>query len=102
MSAIAPIPKPGVLLVVADYHGTLAAVRSLGRAGVPVIVADWRRLVPARWSRFAARTTWCPDLNADPMGFLGWLHELGFREPGLALLPTTDDLAWLYARHRDT
>ena len=32
-------PNPRMLLTVADYNGTLAAVRSLGRARVPVEVA---------------------------------------------------------------
>lgn len=90
----------GVLLIVADFYGTLASVRSLGRAGVPVTVADWRRLVPARWSRYASRTLMCPDPTVQPARLVDWLLELGAREPGLVLLPTTDDLAWLFARHR--
>jgi hypothetical protein len=58
--------RPGALLLVADFHRTLAAVRSLGRAGVDVAVADWRLLVPARWSRFARRTlTWSRWLSAN-------------------------------------
>lgn len=92
--------RPGALLLVADYHGTLAAVRSLGRAGVDVTVADWRRLVPARWSKYTRRTLRCPDPTSQPREVISWLLELGAREPGLVLLPTTDDLAWLFARHR--
>ncbi|MBK7859462.1 MAG: carbamoyl-phosphate synthase [Archangiaceae bacterium] len=92
--------RPGALLLVADFHGTLAGVRSLGRAGIDVTVADWRRLVPARWSRFTRQSLTCPDPTTDPRGFMGWLLETGKREPGKVLLPTTDDLAWLFARHR--
>src|SRR5688572_20620401 len=91
--------RPGALLPVADYHGTLAAVRSLGRAGIEVTVADGRKLVPARWSRYAARTLPCPDPMTDSPGFIAWLLETGAKQPGLVLLPTTDDLAWLFARH---
>ncbi len=91
--------RPGVLLCVGDYHGTLAAVRSLGGAGVEVTVADWRRLVAARWSRWATNRVTCPDPGADPGGFIAWLIEEGVRAPGRALLPTTDELAWLFARH---
>lgn len=94
-----PAARPPVLLCVGDYHGTLAAVRSLGRAGVEVTVADWRRLVAARWSRWAARTVTCPDPGAEPRGFVDWLLEEGARRPGQALLATTDELAWLFARH---
>lgn len=92
--------RPGALLLVADFHGTLAGVRSLGRAGVDVTVADWRRLVPARWSRFTRRTLTCPDPTTDPRGLIGWLLETGWKNPGMVLIPTTDDLAWLFARHR--
>ncbi len=93
------LSRPGALLPVADYHGTLAAVRSLGRAGIDVTVADPRALAPARWSRYAARHVTCPDPMTDPNAFIGWLLEIGAREPGRVLLPTTDDLAWLFARH---
>src|SRR5439155_18028510 len=65
----------GALLCVADYHGTLAATRSLGRAGISVTVADWRRLVPARWSRYAERTVSCPGIDADALTFMSWLFD---------------------------
>src|SRR5882724_6278504 len=93
--------RPPALLIVADYHGTLAAVRSLGRAGISVTVADWRRLVPARWSRYAVRSVTCPPLDKGSTAFIDWLLEFGARHPGHVLLPTTDDLAWLFARHRN-
>jgi predicted ATP-grasp superfamily ATP-dependent carboligase len=86
---------------VADYHGTLAAVRSLGRAGISVTVADWRRFVPARWSRYTVRTVTCPPISAGGTAFIDWLLDFGARQPGHVLLPTTDDLAWLFARHRN-
>jgi len=92
--------RPPVLLTMADYPPTLAALRCLGRAGVPVTLAEWRRFVPARWSRHASRVVECPDLNARPDDFLAWLLEFGARQPGHVLLPTSDDLAWLYAEHR--
>lgn len=92
--------RPPVLLAMADHYGTLAAVRSLGRAGVPVSVAEWRLLPPARWSRHVTRVLRCPDVEAAPEAFVDWLLERGSREPGQVLLPTNDDLAWLFARHR--
>jgi predicted ATP-grasp superfamily ATP-dependent carboligase len=94
-------PGPPALVAIADYYGTLATVRSLGRAGVAVRVADWRRFVPARWSRFSRGALDSPDLDTDPDAFLAWLLALGEREPGQVLLATSDDLAWLYARNRD-
>jgi predicted ATP-grasp superfamily ATP-dependent carboligase len=103
------INKPGagretgersVLLPMPSYHGTLAAVRCLGAAGIPVTVADGNPLVPALWSRFAARRVRCPN-PANPARFMKWLLEFGAREPGHVLYPTSDDLAWLYSIHRD-
>lgn len=85
----------------ADYSGTLAAVRALGRRGIPVTVADWRLMVPARWSRFTSRVLSCPDLNRQPEAFVSWLLALGEREPGHVLFATSDDVAWLLTRWRD-
>jgi len=90
---------PPALLCAGDYHGTLAAVRSLGRAGVAVTVADPRRWVGARWSRWAARRVTCPEPGDGPGAFVEWLLEEGMRRPGQALLATTDELAWLFAKH---
>jgi len=88
-----------VLLPMPAYHGTLAAVRCLGAAGISVTVADGNPLVPAVWSRFAARRVRCPD-PSNPSRFIHWLREFGAREPGYVLYPTSDDLAWLYSIHR--
>jgi len=46
-----PPNPPMMLLTVADYNGTLAGVRSLGRAGVPVEVAEARWFASRCWSR---------------------------------------------------
>jgi len=94
------LDEPPVLLPMPAYHGTLAAVRCLGAAGISVTVADGNPLVPANWSRFAARRVRCPD-PSNPSRFMSWLCEFGERYPGYVLYPTSDDLAWLYSRHRD-
>lgn len=91
---------PPVLLTVAGYYGTLAAARCLGRAGIPVTVADPRLLAPARWSRFATRRVSCPSVD-EPERFVEWLLRFGEREPGHVLYPTSDDVAWLLSSHRD-
>lgn len=93
------MPSP-VLVTMADFYGTLAAVRSLGRLGIPVTVADSRLLAPARWSRFATRRIQCPSAS-DPEAYLRWLLDFGSREPGHILYPTSDELAFLYSKHRD-
>ncbi|HQR29029.1 MAG TPA: carbamoyl-phosphate synthase [Anaeromyxobacteraceae bacterium] len=90
-----------VLLTMADYYGTLAAVRSLGRAGIGVSVAESRLLVPARWSRHVRQVHACPDPEAAPSAFAAWLVDLGRRSPGQVLLPTSDGIAWILAVHRE-
>ena len=88
--------RPGFVLTMARYYGTLAATRCLGHAGVPVIVADESRFSPALWSRHVVRREHCP-----PARFLDrlvdWLLEFGARNPGHVLYATSDDLAWVFA-----
>jgi predicted ATP-grasp superfamily ATP-dependent carboligase len=89
-----------VLLFDGGYYGTLAAARYFGRANVPVTIAESHMLAPARWSRYVTRRMQCPDVG-DTERFVAWLLDIGRREPGYVLYPTSDDLAWLFARHRD-
>jgi D-aspartate ligase len=90
-SCVAPM-----LLADAGYYGTLAAVRSLGARSIPVYVASDRLLESSRWSRYATRVLAAPPV-AEAERFLDWLCDLGAREPGIVLYPTSDDTAYLYA-----
>jgi predicted ATP-grasp superfamily ATP-dependent carboligase len=94
-------PLPAALLPQGGHYGTLAAARALWREGVEVHAADARLRAPARWSSAVTRVVACPDVDAAPTEFVGALLRLGAREPGRALLATSDDVAWLYAQHRD-
>jgi predicted ATP-grasp superfamily ATP-dependent carboligase len=87
-----------ILLVNADFYGTLAATRALGQAGISVYVASDRLLAASRWSRHVARTLRCPPLQ-DADRFVDWLGALGAREPDIVLYPTSDDATYLYALH---
>jgi predicted ATP-grasp superfamily ATP-dependent carboligase len=91
---------PPVLLTSGQFYGTLAAARCLGRAGVPVTLADGHPLAPARWSRHVTRVVPCPE-TSDTEAFLAWLTDFGARSPGHVLLPCNDDTAWLVAAERD-
>jgi predicted ATP-grasp superfamily ATP-dependent carboligase len=93
-------PRAPVLLTVGQFYGTLAAARCLGRAGVPVTLADRHALAPARWSRYVTKRVACPEVH-EPEAFVGWLLEFGRASPGYVLLPTSDDVAWLFAERRD-
>jgi len=95
-----PGPAP-VLLTDGVWRCTVAAVRDLGGRGIPVTVAydDWA--APARWSRYATRAVPCPSTN-QPDRFLEWLHAFGARHPGHVLCPSSDDVAFLAATHRES
>lgn len=92
-------PAP-VLLTAGQFYGTLAAARCLGRAGIPVTLAEGHWLAPARWSRYVARRVRCPEIG-DTDAFLAWLLDFGDRSPGHVLIPPSDDLAWLFAENRE-
>lgn len=82
------------------YNGTLAAVRNLGRHGVPVITADPGRTARASWSKYTRERLRCPPVR-DTDRFIEWLLRLGREREPLVLLPTCDDTAFLYSLHRD-
>lgn len=90
--------RPPALLTMPTYGGTLAAVRALGAHGVPVVVAGSEWLAPARWSRRTDRRIKAPPPRR-PEAFVEWLLAFGRESPGHFLYATSDDLAWLFARH---
>src|SRR5262245_34860116 len=93
-------PLPPALLTMANYNGTLAAVRALGRAGIRVTTVDANRLAVSAWSKFASTSVQAPRVQ-DSERFLEWLMGFGAKHGRHVLLPTSDDTAWLYSLHRD-
>lgn len=83
-----------VLLLGADYYGTLAAVRCLGQRGVEVTVADETKNARALFSKYAKERLVHPPLS-DVKGLVAWLVAYGKKHPGTVLYPTNDHLAWL-------
>jgi predicted ATP-grasp superfamily ATP-dependent carboligase len=94
-----PLDAPPALLTLAGYNGTLAAVRTLGRAGIRITIADRNRLAMSAWSRYTSQRAQCPDVR-EPRRFIDWLLEFGRRSDKHVLLPTSDDTAWLYSLYR--
>ena len=92
--------KPPALLTMPSYYGTLAAVRSLGRLEIPVATASPRRFTIGSSSKYAGARVSCPA-TTDSARFLAWLEAFGDANDKHVLLPTCDDTAWLYARHRE-
>lgn len=84
------------LLLGADYYGTLAAVRSLGRRGVRVTVADETKNARALYSKYVAERLVHPPAS-EIRALVDWLVAYGRKNPGTVLYPTNDHLAWLLA-----
>ncbi|MBC3844354.1 ATP-grasp domain-containing protein [Streptacidiphilus sp. 4-A2] len=102
-------PRTPVLVVkIGHYplhHGGVGAIRSLGRAGVPVYAITEDRATPAALSRYLrGRCVW-PTTGAEPTAeLLAGLARIGERiraregRPCIAL-PTDDEAAVLLAEH---
>ncbi len=91
---------PPVLLTMPNNHGTLAAARSLGRAGVRVVAADPGALSITSWSKYTTTQLRCPMVRRSAE-FLDWLIDFGRRSERHVLLATCDDTVWLYAKYRE-
>ena len=91
---------PPVLLMTPGYYGTLAAVRSFGRAAIPVTTAGPSHWNVSAFSKYTNGSLFCPA-TTDTERLLAWLLEFGRTHERHVLLATCDDTAWLYARHRE-
>lgn len=89
-----------VLLLMAEYNGTLAAARCLSGHGVPVTIATSKLLAPARWSNAVQKVESCPGFEEGPATLAQWLIDFGRRNEKHVLYPTCDEMAWLLARFR--
>ncbi len=90
----------GVLLLGADYYGTLAAAREFGRRGVRVVMADEHRGGRALFSKYVAERLVHPPLSRA-RELVDWLLDWGTQHRGYVLYPPNDALAWLISAERD-
>jgi predicted ATP-grasp superfamily ATP-dependent carboligase len=90
----------GVLLLGADYYGTLAAVRCYGKNGIEVTVADENKRARALYSRYVGERLVHPPLG-EPEILVDWLVQWAEQHPGTVLYPPNDHLAWLFAAERE-
>ena len=93
------LPKR-VLLLGADYYGTLAAARCYGRHGIDVVMADESKKGRALFSKHVTEKLVHPPL-AEPQALVDWLVAWGEQHPGTLLYPPNDHLSWLFAAQRD-
>lgn len=89
-----------VLLLGADYYGTLAAARTYGKRGIKVVMADENKRARALYSRHVDEKLVHPPLS-EPQALVDWLVAWGEQHPGTLLYPPNDHLAWLFAAHRE-
>lgn len=89
-----------ILVGDAGFAGTLAAVRSLGRYGLPVTVADPQPLAPALWSRYVTRRVTPPPYRQFD-SFVAWLLAFGESAPRHVICPTSDEFTFALAVHRE-
>lgn len=100
MTEDVPTRERRVLLLGADYYGTLAAARCFGKHGIAVTMADESKNARALYSRHVRERLVHPPLS-EPRALLDWLVEWGKNHPGTLLYPPNDHLSWLFAAHRE-
>lgn len=99
-----PPPAPSdapTAFVLSLWHPGLGAIRSLGRAGVPVIGLDPTLTLSGSVSRYCTPLK-CPDPNTRPELLVEFLLEQASRleQPGV-LSPASDGFVLFMSRHRD-
>lgn len=95
-------PMPAAVVVDVGWVNGLAAVRSLGRAGAPVIAVDHRRSALGARSRYC-RALLAPDPGVDEEGFVETLAALGAALSRPApIFPTHDEQLNAIARAEGT
>ena len=94
-------PMPAAVVVDVGWVNGLAAIRSLGRAGAPVIALDHHRSPLGFHSRYACPLP-CPDPVADEDGFVELLARVGdaLGRPA-PIFPTHDPPLNAIARNRE-
>jgi D-aspartate ligase len=88
-----------ILLGNANYYGTLAAVRSLGRAGVKVATVDPSTICHSRYSRYSSQHLRCPSFE-DSSAWAEWLSQKARIGPRRAIYATSDAVSFALARYR--
>jgi len=91
--------QPAVVL--SGHIMALGVARSLGSAGIPVVLARYRDDDMAQASRFVTRSTRVPNPVEDEAGFIDALERLGPSVAGSPLFPASDETLLAVANHRD-
>lgn len=92
---------PAVLVTDANQRSALAVVRSLGRAGVPVIACDTSESAIAGASRYCQRYVSCPDSRLAPLDFIDWVAAYCLEQGITAVFPVTETSSQALLMHRE-
>lgn len=84
----------------ADYYGSIAAIRSLGRRGVEARTVAPSRFVPGRFSRFVREHLRSPPFEMTS-AFAEWLLRQGRAQPRHVIYATSDAVLLALAQYRD-
>jgi predicted ATP-grasp superfamily ATP-dependent carboligase len=95
-----PVNRAPVFVTDGDQRSTLAVVRALGRAGIPVTVGESRAKSLAGSSRYCAKRVCYPSPREDSARFQQFLSEQLTREAYRVLIPMTDVTTRLVAQMR--
>lgn len=76
-----------ILVAESDTIGSLATIRSLGRAGYPVLAAATQRSALGFHSRYCRKSLVQPPYE-DLEAFLGWLDDVRRRESPCLIIPS--------------
>jgi D-aspartate ligase len=91
---------PAILLGDANYYGTLAAIRSLGRAGVNVVTVDPSKICHGRFSRYSSQHLTCPPFE-ESGAWAEWLLRNGRVGSRRTIYATSDAVSFALARFRN-
>ncbi len=98
---VVPCPDQRVAVVLSLFDTGLAAIRALGRAGVPVLGLDCDLSLPGFKSRYCTAKQ-CPDPVAQPEALVQYLLTEGQRLPARGILfPASDAYVLFVSRHRE-
>jgi len=89
-----------ILLGNAGYYGTLAATRSLGRAGIPVITLDPSAISPGRYSRYSHAHLRSPPFEQTKR-WVEWLLDARKTLSGSVIYATSDAVSYALAKYHE-
>lgn len=104
MDEVLKRPHPlGVTALITSGHtrAGLAAVRSLGRAGIAAAVGAPMRPALATWSRYATATLLLPDAEKSARSYAEAVAEEAAGRSAVLVLAATDAEVWALSRWRE-